>query len=137
MGALFYGTVTGGASCTVTVTSSAGQFSTVGVALGLLSNLSSTTPGTGCTGIFAPGTGTTYNCSSGITVSSGGFGIAAVGYGSVTAMTSSNMTIDSQTSFGTGGGVGSVGIAHFTTSETPQFGPSGFNQALITSAPWS
>jgi hypothetical protein len=137
--ALFYGTVTGG-TCTVTVTFSVpGSLQDAGVALGLLSNLSSTTPGTGCQAQFAPAPGQDqpYLCGSSITVNSGGFGICVFGYNSATALTSSNLTIDSQGTGGTGGNATTIGIGHTIVTETPQFGGVGFVSGGIACAPWS
>lgn len=131
--ALFYGTVTGG-SCTVTATASlANTIGKAGVAVGKLSNLGSTTPGTGCTGAYTPAGGLTYPCTSGITVPAGGFGVAAIGYNNATTLTSSNLTIGSQANI-TGL---SVGIAYTTSSVTPTFGGIGFVHGAIVAAPWS
>jgi hypothetical protein len=88
----------------------------MGVALGTLSNLSSNTPGTDCTGTYASSQNAPYPCTSGITVSSGGFGIAGFGFVGAGTLTSSNLTIDNQNTSV------SVGIGHTTTSNTPQFG---------------
>lgn len=134
--ALFYGSVTGG-TCTVQITySQAGAIADAAVALGLLSNLSSTTPGTGCKGDYAGSQAAPYPCTAGITVASGGFGIGVFGYSNATTMTSANLTIDSQANAGTGANATSFGIGNTTTSNTPQFGGVGFAQAAIVAAPW-
>lgn len=132
--ALFYGTVTGG-SCTVTVAdTSSNGISRAGVAVGLLSNLSSTTPGTGCTGVYQPNGGSTYPCSASITVASGGFGVAAIGFSNAGPLTSSNLTIGSQSNATSN----SVGIAYTSAAGaiTPTFGGVGFVNGAIVSAPW-
>jgi hypothetical protein len=131
---LAYGTVTGGA-CTIVIFSSlAGSIPTASAAVGLLSNLSSTTPGTGCTGALQPdGAGSGYACSSGITVSAGGFGVAAIGYNSNTTLTSANLTIGSQSN----AALTSAGIAYSTTSNTPAFQGAGFVYGAIVAAPWN
>jgi hypothetical protein len=125
---MFGGTVTGGI-CTVSATSStAGSLDTMGLTLGTLNNLTSTTPGTACTGGYAATQASPYPCTSGITVPSSGFGIAVlVG---VADPTSTDLTIDSYDPM-TG-----IGIGHTTTSETPAFGGGDFNQAAIIAAPW-
>lgn len=135
--ALFYGSVTGG-TCTVAVTFSvASAVQDAGVALGLLSNLSSTTPGTGCQAQYPGSQNAPYDCSGSITVPSGGFGICAIGYNNVTALTSSNLTINSQSAAGTGGDATAVGIGSTTVTGTPTFGGTNFAQAGIACAPWS
>jgi hypothetical protein len=135
--ALFYGTVTGG-TCTVAVTFSVARaLQDAGIALGLLSNLSSTTPGTGCQVQYPGSQNAPYPCSGSITVNAGGFGICAFGYNNVATLTSSNLTIDSQSTSGTGVNATTIGIRHTTVTETPAFGGTGFVQAGIACAPWS
>ena len=130
---LAYGTVTGG-SCTVAVTSSVAlSVDWTSVALGTLSNLSSTTPGTSCNGVY-PATPSPYPCTSGITVLASGFGIGGLAYNQTTTITSSNMTIDAQYN-GTSDNQ-SVAIGHTTSSNTPSFGGAGFAQASVVAAPW-
>ena len=132
--ALFYGTVTGG-SCTVTATASAtGAFQAIGVALGTLSNLSSTSPGIGCNATFNNTQASPYPCSSGIAVSSGGFAIAGFSSAAGETFTSSNLTIDSQTS----ASLVSIAIGHSsaTGSMTPQYGAGNFDNVGIAAAPW-
>jgi hypothetical protein len=132
--AIAYGTVAGG-SCTVAVTVGGGGSNRWNsVALGTLSNLSSTTPGTSCNGVYPGSFASPYPCTSGITVSSGGFGIGGMGYNQTVTITSSNMTIDAQYNGTTDGQ--SVAIGHTTTSNTPSFGGQGFAQASTVAAPW-
>jgi hypothetical protein len=131
--ALFYGTVAGG-TCTVTITATGGtpSIAAAGVALGLLSNLSSTTPGTGCQMQVSTYSGPPFVCSGSITVPSGGFGICAIGYNNATAMAPTNTTIDSQqnnTGF-------SNGIGETTVTEVPSFGGAAVVYAGIACAPW-
>ena len=130
---LFGGTVTGG-SCSVVVTSSgAYSISIIGIALGTLSNLNSTTPGTYCDGQYPAVQTSPYPCTSGITVSSGGFGIAVFGGNAPSsAPTSSNLTVDSTSD----AAAGSVGIGHTTSSITPQFSAPNYYQEGIIAAPW-
>jgi hypothetical protein len=126
---LFAGTVTGG-SCTLTATASgAGAFNGMSVALGTLSNLTSTTPGTLCTGVYGPTQDSPYPCTTGsITVAAGGFGIAV--FGVSTPLTSTNLTVDATDPDG------QVGIGHTTVSETPSFNGAKFVNAVIIAAPW-
>jgi hypothetical protein len=119
---LFGGTVSGG-SCTIVVTT-AGSPDGMSVALGTLNNLTSTTPGGSCNGLFDFSQAQPYPCSTSITVSSGGFAIAAFGSGSGgEPLSSTNMTVDSQTFGGSGGSASSVAIAHSSAagSLTPSF----------------
>jgi hypothetical protein len=126
----FYGTVTGG-SCTISATASGtNAWNTMGVALGELSNLTSTTPGTDCTGYYAASQNAPYPCTSSVTVASGGFAIAVFGYGASATLTSTNLTIDSQQS------TVAIGIGHAITTLTPTFGGGNFLQAAIVAAPW-
>jgi hypothetical protein len=136
--ALFAGTVSGG-SCTLVITSS-GSPDGVSVALGTLNNLTSTTPGSSCNGVFDFSQAQPYPCSTAVTVSSGGFAIAAFGDGNAPAtLSSTNMTIDSQINGGTGGSASSVAIAHSSVagSLTPSFSTGAdFDIAGIAAAAW-
>lgn len=127
----FQGSTAGG-TCSIVATAGTGGWNTMVAALGLLSNLSSTTAGTGCVGYYAGTQNAPYPCSSSVTVSTGGFGISVIGSNSGSAMTSSNMTIDAQN---TSANI-SLGIAHFTTTETPTFSGGNFAQANIVASPW-
>jgi len=131
--ALFYGTVPTGGSCTVTVTVTVAGIQAAGVAVGLLSNLSSTTPGTGCQAQSPAIATSIYSCGSSITVNAGGYGVCAIGYNSATTMTSTNLTIESQTPLA----LSSIGIADTGVTETPVFSGSPNQQAGIACAPWS
>lgn len=132
---LFYGIVSSG-SCNLTATSSApGGWYQMGVAVGTLNNLNSNTPGTPCNNNYNNGGVNPFVCSSPITVSSGGYGIAAfIDVGAFT-LGSSNITIDSQTSTGP-----SIAIGHASAagSITPSFTSSGGNFGMdsIAAAPW-
>jgi hypothetical protein len=135
---LFGGTVSGG-SCTIVVTT-AGSPDGMSVALGTLNNLTSTTPGGSCNGLFDFSQAQPYPCSTSITVSSGGFAIAAFGSGSGgEPLSSTNMTVDSQTFGGSGGSASSVAIAHSSAagSLTPSFSSGvDFDIAGIAAGAW-
>jgi hypothetical protein len=133
---LFYGTVTGG-TCTVTVTTSASGIQTAGLGLGLLSNLSSTTPGVGCQAVHTVSNDVPYNCSGSVTVPAGGYDVCIFGYTNVTALTSSNLTIDSQATAGVSSTAVRVGIGNARTTLTPAYGGIGFVSGGIACAPWS
>lgn len=132
--AIGYGTTAGG-TCTVGITGDATSVQYAAFALGRLSNLSSTTPGTICTGSYAGvNTGGTYPCTSGITVAADGFGVAAFGINQKTTITSSNMTIGAQ--YNGSAAFQSVALAYAATSNTPSFSNNNFAQASVIAAPW-
>ena len=133
--AVYAGTLTGG-TCTITITFSvAGSLQNMAVAVGLLSNLNSTTAGATCDGQSSGGANP-YVCSGSLTVSSGGFGICAFGYNSTTALTSSNQTIDSTLTGGTGSSAQAIGLGHITATATPAFAGDNFVYAAIACGAW-
>lgn len=132
--AIAYGTTSGG-TCTVAITGDPTSVQFAAFALGRLSNLNSTTPGTNCTGTYAGiNTGGTYPCTTGITVSANGFGVAAVQTNQKVTITSSNMTIGAQYNGSTANQ--SVALAYATSSNTPSFTSTNFNQVGVIAAPW-
>jgi len=135
--ALFQGTVTGG-TCTAAVTvSAASAIQNVGVALGLLSNLSSQIAGTACTVEFAGSAQGPYICGSSITIPTNGYGVCVFGFNAATTLTSTNLTISSQASGGSGVTLTAAGIGYTQTTETPQFGSSAtFQNGSMSCAPW-
>lgn len=131
-GGIAYGTTAGG-TCTVAISGNPTSVQRAAFALGRLSNLNSTTPGTACSASYAGiNTGGTYACTGGLTVSADGFGITMIATNQATAITSSNATIDAQYN-GTGQ---SVAIAHTTTSNTPSFSTGNFYQVSVEGFPW-
>jgi hypothetical protein len=132
MTAIFYATGVTGGSCTVSATASGtGAWNEMGIALGTLNNLTSSTPGTDCTGVYTGTQAAPYPCTSGITVAAGGFGIVGMMIqGPGVTLTSSNVTIDAQEP------TTAIGIGHTTTSNTPQFGGFDNDYATIVAAPW-
>lgn len=131
----FYGTTAGG-TCTVQVTASgAGAWDKMGIALAGVSGLTSSTPGTGCSATFASSQASPYPCSSSITVSSGGFGIAVFGATALLTLSqgSSSVVVDSQTAANLSFGIGHSSVAG---TLTPDFATSGFQSVGIAAAPW-
>ena len=140
--ALYAGTVSGiSGACTVTGTySAAGAFQTFAIALGTLSNLNFTTPGTACKGGDAASQNSPFPCTTSITVASGGFGIVGFFQNQNSAITSDNTsvttTIDSQQNVGTAGTATSLAIGHITTSGAPSMAGVNFAHAATVAAPW-
>lgn len=131
-----HGSVSGGTGCTITVTlSAANSIENIGVALGTLNNLSSSTPGTACTGDYPVTQNSPYPCTTGLTVVAGGFGIVGFGENVTTSITSGNVTVDATAVSSTGTATG-VAIGHTTTSNTPQFSSSNFANAHIVGEPF-
>lgn len=132
---LYHGTV-GSGSCTITFTASAaGAFNVLGAAAGTLGNLSSTTPGSHCNGTYFASQNAPYPCTASITIVGSGFAIAGFGGASITALTSSNITIDSQAN----AAASSVAIGHASGAGAiiPTFTTTNFLQAGITAGAWN
>jgi hypothetical protein len=129
---LYAATVTGGVGCTVSITFST-TIDKIGVALGTLNNLNSTTPGTTCGAFYAASQNSPYLCTGGLTVLASGFGIAGIWTFSNAAVGSGNMTVDATAS---GAANISVGIGHATTSNTPSMTGLNFTTAGVVGASW-
>lgn len=114
-----------GTSGNIIIVGSAG-FNNVCIAVGVLNNLSSSTP-TGSAGATYGATSQPYPLGSTLTVNSGGFGIVAMGIDgggrTYTPYSWTGATADAAADATTasGNGVG-VGLAHFTTSANPSAG---------------
>lgn len=127
--AIAHGSVTGG-TCTISVTFSvAGSIFLGAASWGTLSNLASSTPGTSCN--LAANQLSPYNCTGGLTVGAGGFGI--VGYfdslGTTPTASGANLTVDATATNANG----SIAIGHATaTSTAAQLAYAAGNNANLT-----
>lgn len=140
---LWAGTVTGG-TCTASADGSAGSIESLLVGLGLLSNLTSTTATTTCSGDFTGSTNDPNPCSSALTVPANGFAIAFA-YGNfagtgctVTWVANGGLTMVPDAS-PTNATKDCASISHFATAGaiTPTFNDGGFLAGGIAGATWN
>lgn len=140
--AIGHGNVTGGASCTISVTFSvSSSVQNAGVAWLTLNNLSSSTPGTPCNAFYSQSQASPYPCTGGLTVSADGFGI--VGHfnnlsGTPLTNGGGNVVVDA-TAVNSGGTSTNVGIGHVTANCTAaqcQYAGGGFASATTIGEPF-
>ena len=134
LGALFAGTVTGGTCSLAATASAAGAWQTMSGALGLLSNLSSTTATGSCNSIFIGSQASPYECASTLTIAAGGFAIGGLAVTTNSAVGTDTLIFDANSpATASAAGIGHSSVAG---SINAGLGDGNFQNVVVMAGTW-